>query len=67
MQRRRFVLLVLVAAMLGALVSMVDSGPSWDDTGVGAAMVLGALGSWAPSTRSGRGCGRWPSAHGYRP
>ena len=44
MQRIRFVLLVLVAAMLGALISMVDSSPGWDDTGVSAAMVLGASG-----------------------
>ena len=44
MQRIRFVLLVLVAAMLGALISMVDSSPGWDDTGVRAAMVLGASG-----------------------
>jgi hypothetical protein len=44
MQRIRFVLLVLVAAMLGALISMVDSSPGWDDTGVSATMVLGASG-----------------------
>ena len=44
MQRIRFVLLVLVAAMLGALISMVDSSPGWDDTGVSAAMVLSASG-----------------------
>ena len=42
MQRIRFVLLVLVAALLGALICMVDSSPGWDDTGVSAAMVLGA-------------------------
>jgi hypothetical protein len=44
MQRIRFVFLVLIAAMLGALISMVDSSPDWDDTGVSAAMVLGASG-----------------------
>jgi hypothetical protein len=44
MQRIRFVLLVLVAAMLGALISMVDSSPGWDDTGVSAAMVLDVSG-----------------------
>jgi hypothetical protein len=67
MQRIRFVLLVLVAAILGALISMGDSSPGWDDTGVSGAMVLSASGPrglWALSTRSGGGCGRWPSAHG---
>lgn len=67
MQRIRFVLLVLVAAMLGALISMGDSSPGWDDTGVSGAMVLSASGPralWALSARSGGGCGRWPSAHG---
>jgi hypothetical protein len=44
MQRIRFVLLVLVAAMLRALIYMVDSSPGWDDTGVSAAMVLSASG-----------------------
>jgi hypothetical protein len=44
MQRIRFVLLVLVATMLGALISMVDSSPGWDDTGASAAMVLGGSG-----------------------
>ena len=44
MQRIRFVFLVLIAAMLGALISMVDSRPGWDDTGVSAAMVFGASG-----------------------
>jgi hypothetical protein len=65
MQRIRFVLLVLVAAMLGALISMGDSSPGWDDTDVSDGMVLSASGPrglWALSTRSGGGCGRWPSA-----
>jgi hypothetical protein len=42
MQRIRFVLLVLLAAMLEALISMVDSTPGWDDMGVSTVMVLGA-------------------------
>ena len=44
MQRIRFVLLVLVAAMLGALISMGDSSPGWDDTGVSDGIVLSASG-----------------------
>ena len=44
MQRIRFVLLVLVAAMLGALISMGDSSPGWDDTGVSGGIVLSASG-----------------------
>jgi hypothetical protein len=67
MQRIRFVLLVFVAAMLGALISMVDSSPGWDDTGVSAAMVLSASGLMGALHPQRRGCGRWPSAHGYRP
>jgi hypothetical protein len=44
MQRTRFVLLRLLALMLGTLISLVDSSPGWDDTGVSAAMVLTASG-----------------------
>ena len=44
MQWTRFVLLRLLALMLGTLISLVDSSPGWDDTGVSAAMVLTASG-----------------------
>jgi hypothetical protein len=44
MQRTRIVLLRLLALMLGTLISLVDSSPGWDDTGVSAAMVLTASG-----------------------
>ena len=44
MRRMYFVLLVLVALMLGMLIFMVDSSPGWDDTGVSATMVLAASG-----------------------
>ncbi len=44
MQRTRFVLLMLLALILGALISLMDSSPGWDDTGVSAAMVLTASG-----------------------
>ena len=43
-RRRRFVLLILVALMLGMLTFEVDSSPGWDDTGVSVAMVLAASG-----------------------
>jgi hypothetical protein len=43
-RRTQFVLLVLVALMLGMLIFMVDSSLGWDDTGVSAAMVLMASG-----------------------
>jgi hypothetical protein len=43
-QRSQFVLLALVALMLGALIALVDSSLGWDDTGVSAAMVLTASG-----------------------
>ena len=66
MQRIRFVLLVLVAAMLGALISMGDSSPGWDDTGVSDGMVLsasgpqglGAYGRSPPAAGVGVGAGR---------
>jgi hypothetical protein len=44
MQRTRFVLLMLLALMLGTLISLMDSSPGWDDTVVSAAMVLTASG-----------------------
>ena len=44
MQRLQFVFLLLIALMVGALISPVDSSPGWDDTGVSAAMVLSAAG-----------------------
>ena len=44
MLRIRFVLFLLLALMLGALIALVDSSPGWDDTGVSAAMVFTASG-----------------------
>lgn len=44
MKRMQFTLSVILAAMLGALICLVDASPGWDDTGVSVAMVLGASG-----------------------
>ena len=38
--RRRDVLMLLVALILGALIAWVDSRPSWDDTGITAGVLL---------------------------
>jgi hypothetical protein len=75
MQRMRFVFLVLIAAMLGALISMVNSRPGWDDTGVSPPWCLVRRGLWVRATRNGRvwalAVGSWIPAlgltlgHGY--
>ena len=38
--RRRDVLMLVVALILGALITWVDSRPSWDDTGITAGVLL---------------------------
>ncbi|MEP7188533.1 MAG: hypothetical protein ABI901_04980 [Roseiflexaceae bacterium] len=40
MMRRRDILTLLVALILGALIAWVDSRPTWDDTGITAGVLL---------------------------
>jgi hypothetical protein len=52
MTNRSFWLLVTVALALGAAITWIDTRPTWDDTGITAAMILVAtstLGFASPS------------------
>jgi hypothetical protein len=44
MQNTRWLLLLLIAVMVGAVIGLVDTRPHWDDTGLTVGMLVLASG-----------------------